>query len=1400
MSTTPEQVAKSPAEERTATRPGGAADASVPSRGGSANGSGDCGGGPAATGQRIGRSVAAGRTQETAESVWRVVGEIKSRLREMVARETEMRRREQELAAIQGRVAGPESRPAPPPNPEADKQLAELRQRAAALAEKETQLEQTQARLAAREGSLRAREAALAQAIAGHRQRQDEYESRQQRRRTILARRIQRVRECERGLLAALEAERAGVVEGRAAIDHAWAEITEIRQELAQRQSAIEQQADQCARTLEELQRVAERHAAERAELASARQAIEQQRGELTRIRAEQAGRMQELDERQAAVTRAMEQLRSESARRETELRELEVARARLEQEKLAFRSAKEEHLRLKRECEEREAACRRAADELRRQATQRRTETAELEKLRAAVEQRQAAAARQQQELEARRRQIETAETDLERGRKELEARRRLLEDERSQSAGRLAALDQQRQQVAAQLEGLAADRSRLERADAALEQRRGELEALREKLAAEQQEVFAARARVEATESGLGERRAELDRLAAECEARRRELEGLAAELRTEESFAEQRRSELDARQRELEASQARVAAEQSAVEQRRAEVAREAERLEQDRAELARSREDLAAREQGFARECEALEEARAEIDQARSDLAAREVRMQEHERQAEELKRELARQKQELDARRQLLDEQQLMLDMNAERLRVRERELREQAESLREDRRRLEQIEAELARQRESAEQARDQAAAAEARTGERFAELEALTARLSAREQELAQHAHYLELDAERCYNERRLLESEREKLAALREMGERELAQVRIALERGGLSKLDDSLPELMPARPRWGRMTAFAAAAAILAAAGVWHLDAPRFRSAAQLRIEGQDGPAAVISAEHAARIAQADTVEGLLAPQALDGAWRSARSSGRLQIIPATDETVVDLALVSDQEGREAGRRLVVAAAEAYAKQGLVLASRARDAWRAAAEAQRAHIVNELAHLRQAQSRRQSELEALPAGGAWADAVTQLEDARSRLGAVSDELRRQREELLAVRSHDLPRGSVSEEDAAAALSADAIFQADREEFESVSRSYQTELALAMIGVIEPAKQVRTAAQSLHATLQEQIDLRPPPAVSATLEECISRVASFDEQMAAFSVAWDAARADVERAAAGASIAQLVEAQSRGFAECQVLLTSAQGLLSDLRARVDKLGEEGGGTREIVVSSVLRGDLTNLEQAVLGMSESAAQMDTATNFRLDAVDRQVRGLRTRLSEREQFVRAGLQERADRAAADAHAAMMRDLIEQTGGLEQERDELLAALIEQTESLQALGTAMPRRVGLGGEIERDQQEIRRLEQELARIEATLQQAESGAATQGRIAVNLLPEQRISGVYRERNTAAGGLAAFLVAWLGCWLVTARIRRARAAALQPALELPAPAKPATSDVAL
>ena len=979
-----------------------------------------------------------------------------------------------------------------------------------------------------------------------------------------------------------------------------------------------------------------------------------------------------------------------------------------------------------------------RITDTLVRVSQRKREIVTRLQQVRAEIEKHQQDLVRQHTELEQRGREVDRRIQGLERDQKLQEDRARELAQSERKIAQRAEQLTQQAGRLSEQEEqlrcrGVMLDASSLEneRRAARIVETAAELDVREQSLSSRGAEFEQQIAALEFRADRQKQRADELDAKATELASREEQLQARAAELDDRSGgLAEHDRAhrlqltELDKSRRELDERIKQLVQREAALELRESRVQERVEELTSQTRASEQREGALASRAEAVESRSKKLDEVARKLSNKKSELVAYGEKLEQGRRELNQQRESLAKQREQWGG--EIEQEVQAQLQRRSELLTRRETELTKRSES-------IDQLHVQ-------ARQAQEQA-----RLKDR--ELAELQERIAGRESQLSRESLQLEVDRERLREEYVALAAEQEKLAKLQ-------------LEAEAASVSGTDMTPIVAIQPAVLESSCFRRRAVIVTvvtsviAGLLWYLlDQPRYRGVSQLAVATTRGLPRRIIGEHADELMTSELGGFWKGPPELE-AWTAARDANRIAVQPLPDRGRIRL--TCETADRVLAESLPSAAAQAYAAS---VEARSLEAFRSPREIEwlerHATLDEELRQSRTRCTEIEARLAELPMAADRESAQQSFDHALDAFEQTVANLRSRRAELRALEAHELPRGLVTPEQYQQTLADDAIYQEDLKEFASEARQYRTELAVAMVLLDDPLRELRKTVQTFGATLSEQNDLQPPPNVRVFLEKSRAEIDDFDGFLAEFSQGWSKRREKIERLAVSDQVVELFNYQTQAMDAAARLIVEARRVRQAIITRIDDLSAGGNsGTREIVVTSLVRGDMSRMTEQIELLAEAVGATNPANNFRIDAHDRQLRGLRTRLRDRQELVRQNLQEEADQSASLERTQRQRELREAISEIEQQRQAQTDTLVNSLQQVRQLDRQYKELSELSAELKAEQAAARRLAERMTQLEAR-------RPPSGRDVVKLIGSEveQIAGRDRVRNASLVGGAAF-----------------------------------------
>jgi len=656
--------------------------------------------------------------------------------------------------------------------------------------------------------------------------------------------------------------------------------------------------------------------------------------------------------------------------------------------------------------------------------------------------------------------------------------------------------------------------------------------------------------------------------------------------------------------------------------------------------------------------------------------------------------------------------------------------------------------------------------------------GEIVADLQQTVAGLAAREQELQRREREHADEYARLLDKARAAaraEMEAEYQALIRE---RKLLHARAAPPEA----VPHGVPE--PTRRWWLRSTTLAALAGTLVAGWWLAANPPRYRVSVELLVNAQP-PTSVTGGAGAmwGRYLLTEHRADLLDPKWLAHAplaedvrrvWFETWARGQGDVLADEEQMVLRVALVGPKPGvleralREVCGRYAERANEEARDARLPVQYLEQVLWRD-------ELRNALEEARRREAEYAARLAALPEPEDRPTLAQRADTLRSELAAADAQLETARAGLSTLLARDDPRGVLEETAVEDALRSDPMYAEDRRELHACAQKYRTELTVALLLVAEPLKVMQKVLSEYAAAIREQQDLRPSAALAAILNTCAADVAGAAEAVATFVEAWRLRVAEVQQVELSPERAETVApelVQRQGEAARAV-----QDFARDAAAAVNANGERlsqiagGGSTREVVVGASLRGHHSTWSAAVEALTAAAARTTLNGNIELEALERQLRGVLTRLRQRREFVQQRLQMEADRVAREQHAEQVAAARARVRELEGEREKIIAAILDVLTEARGADEAAAQRVELDAGLAQARVEIERLARQLGTVEEKLTAVGQWGARRDRVEVGRVRAAALPDA-RYRKAVVLGLGAGTVAWLMCFLMVAR----------------------------
>ncbi len=893
----------------------------------------------------------------------------------------------------------------------------------------------------------------------------------------------------------------------------------------------------------------------------------------------------------------------------------------------------------------------------------------------------------------------------------------------------------------------------------------------------------------------------------------ARLQQLSELERELRNR---AEALDSEREALQRKAvqpdTSSIARAVKQRAAIRERIAtvrrhesELARRIQLARQDlvkqRAELEGRQADLSARVETLEQQEQALQAARAaavdgdppqidlDVEEQRllaersalehvgQDLLRERTQLLEREREYEQLWSgthgrafELARRADEIESERSRLEEQRAQLDELEQRLTAEQADLQERQQTHEGEREDLAVWRADLDERAGQLEAAERETAAMEARARELQDDAEQLQHQAEIREDALRQRTLALEMEQQK-------IEREKDRLDDLRDTAERSQHKrgvhndIELTKARGEIRRLNKKLDRARRRSTSGGRMwriTLMALLAAALGAAGWLSAVPAEFRAERKLALQmNQTTPETAFDECRSDLLDPALLDVAQVPDAALRSAWRAACEGGHaaaeMQEAGAADALAVRFTIVANNP--DFAENLARAATSAY-ETALVRAEshvNLPPAYDDLAEYGQ-QLREQLDTLRAEREHVALQLDGFAGAEERGRAADELDGYLAALDETVARLTAARAQLADLAAREPDAGIVDPADVAAALDSDTIYSEDLAESTTAALDFRTELVVSMLVLVDPARELRDVIEQYAVTVAEQRDLTPPPDVAAVLEQVATALDEAEGRLQTFADAWEVDAEFAKALSPTRDVVELVERQNAAVDTARRESDAVAQVTADLAQEIESLVTEGdGGTRRVVVAAVLRGEQGALQAKVDEFVDAAGGISLDGNFELETHDRRLRGLRMRLTERQDAVTQRLQLEADRAARQTLIERVEQAREDVALLERQREELLGRIVLGINALREADEVVWQRTALEERVALLDREITAVTSQLEQVDLTVSEARRVG---GPIASVELGEVWTEPLNPERIFHAGfaGAAAFATVWL------------------------------------
>lgn len=962
--------------------------------------------------------------------------------------------------------------------------------------------------------------------------------------------------------------------------------------------------------------------------------------------------------------------------------------------------------------------------------------------------------------EIRAQLREIASRELTVQQREQEMSRQTRLWQQEAQRLAqseweeahrklaARASELDQQALDLASRRESLEALGERLKAREEQLQKAQGELTESAERLRRgtelererrkEERDHLRARIglirqreqdlekRIQAARNDIVRQRQELDELRNTLETRATELDHAFGELEARRHKLIQEKAELQERVAALAARDSALVEQKRILEERggqllnkQNELQREQDEVSARRAELDQQWREFRGHRQQQSKRIEEWEAQRRTLMQQQSELKTQ--------------RRQIAQQQQQLQSRVAAFEQEQKAFESEKAAFRKREAELQDNLRAAGRAERELEQQREDVMRQMETAE----------------------------AREAESRQTALEIELERQEHERERLNLQLAHEDVDAQSVQHMRELERLRRELAARDAAPRRSGADRVVASRRWWLRTGLLAACMGILAGVGWMVYERPSYEAQATLAVAGSASPGLATLSAHVTALRELSVGEALPVPAGVGASWDGARADGRLRVGLDSESGVVSVALAGLDS--ESVRTTLERVLEEYASSSVIDVGLGADpdAVRQGLRDERDGLLVRQQSLRDREAVLMARINSLPTAAERVEARRVVESLQEEQRALGERLRTARAELAALTAAPAPRGQVDRKALEEALGEDTVYAEDQQEFKAASLEYRSELAVAMLMLVDPLRDTERVLEDFERVLAEQVSLKPPPVVRETIEGLAEQVGTWLGRVRESEQAWNKRLDVVQHIDPASEAVELVKQQQRAASEAADWagwLRQASGAVDARLAQLDEALD--GSTREVVVATVLRSHASSLRGVVEGVVEAAAQMDLANNVQLDALERRMRGIRTALARREEAIRGALQLAADQRAQAALSERIERERQTVRQLESSREENVSRVAEALDLVAAIDEQLSERRRLSAEAEELGLEVDRAARELEAIEIRLGEAEAGSAWGPSLEVGAARVVQVAGADRWRNAAAAAGVVFV----------------------------------------
>jgi hypothetical protein len=284
------------------------------------------------------------------------------------------------------------------------------------------------------------------------------------------------------------------------------------------------------------------------------------------------------------------------------------------------------------------------------------------------------------------------------------------------------------------------------------------------------------------------------------------------------------------------------------------------------------------------------------------------------------------------------------------------------------------------------------------------------------------------------------------------------------------------------------------------------------------------------------------------------------------------------------------------------------------------------------------------------------------------------------------------------------------------------------------------------------------------------------AALDTLGDSIATVQIQVKAIATSWPGWLQTAEQLDPELETATLIEIHNASADAFRQLVDGSAQLIEALGSVARTLDQAGGGTRQRVLASLLRTDARGLTDVAATFSVAARELSISENYQLDASNRKVRGLRTRINRRQVETAERLHMEADLAASSEISAEMATLEARITELDELLQQLLVQITEQWETVQRIDVQVVQRRIPELDREAQQRRLEVLDEELSRVEQQLAELAEQAIYPDQIDTGLDQQtvSMVAGNHRMQHSTLAGLAAALLMGGMNWLLSRKQR--------------------------